>query len=496
LILAAVALQPTGTIFFAQEHFSMQRLFSLFPVLLMVHLSFTLLAFPCAYDDFSVDDHGKVKKNTSDRNDQAGMPNSTPIGNIGNPQSGITSDWLNAGDRLAREQRWLEAESAYRNVLRLDPGSVKAAVGHAQALMALGEAVTATVELEQYVTQHPEAVPALDLYAQWLEERWNDKKEAARLLEQCYRLTPSNAEVLRRLGDLRFQMDQFQEAMAGYQAAQKLIPQDPRLEVGIGRCLEYLNRSREAQKVFQHALELNRKAAQPLSIIPFRYAEFLYRQNRFSESVTAYGAALTVDPRFADAYLGRALALAKLRENTRAEQDALKALEIGGPRVDAHELLLRLARSENATEKALQQVEMITQIQAAEELRQARDRQMRQLLREGKPLMSEEKYAEAAPRFEQILKLAPENVEAYFALAVCYSQLSRVDEAIVLLRQYLVRRPTEADGYAVLGLLLISRGQQQEARRALERALELDPAQEEARQALHSLSTTSAPVNP
>lgn len=427
---------------------------------------------------------------------QADVQNYGLIGMGAPPRGGNAAGWVEIGDSLVRDKRWLEAEAAYRKALRDDPSSSAAAVGHARALMALGEAATAAVELEQFTTQHPEAVPALELYAQWLDERWNDKKEAALLLERCSRLTPSNAEIWRRLGDLRFQLDQLQEAMASYQAAQRLTPLDPRLEVGAGRCLEFLDRPADAQQAFERSLVLNRKGAKPLAEVHFRYAEFLYRQNRFSDCIAAYSDALAINPRWGDAYMGRALALAKTKDGARAEEDALKALEVSGARVDAHELLLRLYRATDAPEKARLHADQITKLQAAEEERLARDRQMRQLLREGKPLMAEEKYAEAAPRFEQILRLAPDNAEAYFALAVCYSQMGRTDEAIPLLRRYLERRPTEADGYTVLGLLLLARGQQQDARQALERALELDPAQEEARQALHSLATTSAPANP
>jgi tetratricopeptide (TPR) repeat protein len=434
---------------------------------------------------------------------QAKVPFASPQAEVQNcaliemgapPHGGTTAGWVEIGDCLARDKRWLEAEAAYRNALRIDPALTAAAVGHARALMALGEAATASVELEQFTNQHPEAVPALELYAQWLAERWDDKKEAARLLEQCSRLTPSNVEIWRHLGDLRFQLDLLPEAMSSYQVAQQLTPRDPRLEVGVGRCLEFLDRPTDAQQAFERALALNRKGTIPQAEVHSRYAEFLYRQNRYADSATAYSDALAIDPRSADAYMGRALALAKLKDYVRAEQDALKVLKFGGERVDAHELLLRLYRATNAPEKARLHADQITKLQAAEEERQARDRQMRQLLREGKPLMAQGKYAEAAPRFEQILRLAPENAEAYFALAVCYSQMGRTDEAIVLLRRYLERRPTQADGYTVLGLLLLDRGQSQDARQALERALELDPAQEEARQALHSLApATSKP---
>jgi acyl carrier protein len=39
-----------------------------------------------------------------------------------------------------------------------------------------------------------------------------------------------------------------------------------------------------------------------------------------------------------------------------------------------------------------------------------------------------------AVRFEEILKLSDDNAEAYFALGVCYSQMSRQEEAVVSLK--------------------------------------------------------------
>jgi tetratricopeptide (TPR) repeat protein len=99
-------------------------------------------------------------------------------------------------------------------------------------------------------------------------------------------------------------------------------------------------------------------------------------------------------------------------------------------------------------------------------------------------LLRQGQYTAAARRFETISRAHPKAAQAWFGLAVCYSQMQRPAEVIAAITRYLELEPRSADGRAILGLALQSAARLPEARAELERALRLDPSQTEALQAL------------
>lgn len=94
--------------------------------------------------------------------------------------------------------------------------------------------------------------------------------------------------------------------------------------------------------------------------------------------------------------------------------------------------------------------------------------------------MAEQKYPEAARDYEALLKLHPQDHEAHFALAVCYTEMDRLSEAAAELRRYVELEPRSAEGRATLGSVLMAQGLAEDARPQLEIALRLDPSQADA----------------
>jgi len=99
-------------------------------------------------------------------------------------------------------------------------------------------------------------------------------------------------------------------------------------------------------------------------------------------------------------------------------------------------------------------------------------------------LMKQGQYAQAAERYEAISAKDPKAAEAWFGLAVSYSQMQRPADATEAIRKYLKLEPDSADGRAILGLALQAQGRLPEARAELERAVCLDSSQIEALAAL------------
>src|SRR5215204_5581089 len=87
-------------------------------------------------------------------------------------------DALRRGKAYAGEGRWREAEEQLRLHLNRHPKTAEAVVLHARALAALGQPFDAALELEEFLKQEPESVPALKLYGHLLDAVVEEKAKA------------------------------------------------------------------------------------------------------------------------------------------------------------------------------------------------------------------------------------------------------------------------------------------------------------------------------
>jgi len=90
------------------------------------------------------------------------------------------------------------------------------------------------------------------------------------------------------------------------------------------------------------------------------------------------------------------------------------------------------------------------------------------------------KYKEALAAFEQVIKLVPNSIEAYFRKGVTLNALKRHEEALAAFEQIIKLHPFYADAYNSKGDALSNLKRYKEASVAYEQAIELDPSYPEA----------------
>lgn len=88
--------------------------------------------------------------------------------------------------------------------------------------------------------------------------------------------------------------------------------------------------------------------------------------------------------------------------------------------------------------------------------------------------------SEALPHFQAIVRLAPDNANAYFNLGSALLQLNRFAESEEAFRAYLHRRPHSPQALSNLGTALIGLGRYSDAESVLQRALMRNPKMTEA----------------
>src|SRR6202023_2821819 len=123
-----------------------------------------------------------------------------------------------------------------------------------------------------------------------------------------------------------------------------------------------------------------------------------------------------------------------------------------------------------------EEVQKIEELQTAKEREQAQGRALRENLNHAEPLLAQQKFAEAIPYYEEIVRMLPGFYEAWFALGVSYSQTENWSQAEDAFRKYLSYQPLSADGHASYGLLLVSMKRNSDAKKELTEALKLDPS--------------------
>ena len=102
-------------------------------------------------------------------------------------------------------------------------------------------------------------------------------------------------------------------------------------------------------------------------------------------------------------------------------------------------------------------------------------------------LQLQEKYREAIGYFNKSLALKPDFAMAHRNLGFCYFQLREYEDATVALRQAVVSQPDLFDGWAMLGKASDKRGAIEEARKAFQQALTLQPNNQEIQERLRQL---------
>jgi len=353
------------------------------------------------------------------------------------------------------------------------PLAVDGAVAQAEARLQQHEYSDAADVLARILVAHPDSIPAMTLYAE-LAKRMNDPEKTEKLLVECIKEAPGDAETWKRLGDF-YLRKQPKDAVAAFSRAVKLKPDDALALAGRGSAEGDLQMPADAARDFARAVTCNKSASHPNAMVDLLYAEFLAAGGRKSESLSWYDRAIREDSSLNDAYLGRAKAAMAVRRWNIAEPDLERLSADRNYAVSALALLVNAYRSEGNLDKARTASQRLEQVSAEDDATKTAGHEIAFQLETAAGQIRDGNCEKAVQIDEALLKSHPEVVSAYLQSGRCYLQMGRLNKAETALRGYIEHDRSSPLALALLGKTLLREGRIAAAREAFTAAKRIDP---------------------
>ena len=236
------------------------------------------------------------------------------------------------------------------------------------------------------------------------------------------------------------------EALAAFEQASQLDPDDASIYNKKGYTLYTLHRYGEALAAFEQAIRFN-----PKLIGAYKGKGKVLRDlGRYGEALVAFEQASQLDPNFA-AY--------------RDEEDMLRAKRY-------EEALATFERSRHAPIVSSLQISPLVQTSFPDSYQK---NQQQQWLDTGYDLYNAKRYQDALYACEQALRNDPDNADVYNLKGDVLSDLKRYGEALTAFERAIQLDPNSATAYKNKGITLKNLKHYEEALAAYERAIQLDP---------------------
>jgi tetratricopeptide (TPR) repeat protein/tRNA A-37 threonylcarbamoyl transferase component Bud32 len=301
-----------------------------------------------------------------------------------------TAAYNNLGLALRSLGRHQESIVAYQQALALDPRHAPAQNNLAVALLDMGRAEEALAASQKALAIHPNLAAALanrgnalrhlgrldDAIASYkqalvldprtkdahfgLAHAWEDKGEIDEAI-RCYRagvaLDPKNAVVLNNLGALLCdRKGDYHAAVAVFQQALELAPNQARTHYNLGNALQALERLEEAVGAYRRAIELEPRNASAC----MNLGTTLHQMGRMDEAIAAHRQAVALSPNDPAALTCLGNALRQAEQLDEAVSRFQQAIRIDPAYPNAHGalgqalvLLGRYQEAKEATQRAL-----------------------------------------------------------------------------------------------------------------------------------------------
>jgi len=296
---------------------------------------------------------------------------------------------------MFRDRRWPEAAEAFAQCEKASPGQTDALLYRGKALVNQSDYPRASEAIEAYLAIHPQSDDALYLlgFVRFRQDRPRESLDlftraaklnhpsaddlkivaldyvlladytgAARYLEQSLHMNPGDVEARYHLGRVRYQQNQFDQAIAAFEEVLRRKPGDVKAQDNLALCLEGKNQVGPAIAAYRKAIDLDAAASVHSEQPYLDLGKLLTVLNRRAESLPLLERAVAITPNSATAHyeLGRTLFGMEKLEPARLQLEQAVSLD---PRNSSHHYLLgRVYKRIGKPEQAAQQFKLTEEL--------------------------------------------------------------------------------------------------------------------------------------
>ena len=208
----------------------------------------------------------------------------------GSPQIALASRHYNRANRLLAQGKLLEAETAYRQALKLAPADAQAWSNLGLTLWKLNRLAEAESSFARAVTLRPNLAEAHNNLGGVL-EALGRLEEASRQYRIAIDSDPQQPQPYCNLGAVLHRLGRFEEAKVEYARALTLKPDFVEAWSNLGAAFLARSKFADAEACLLRAMELGPRNRQVLSNL----ADVLRIQGKFAQAIDTYRKALRVD---------------------------------------------------------------------------------------------------------------------------------------------------------------------------------------------------------
>jgi tetratricopeptide (TPR) repeat protein len=300
---------------------------------------------------------------------------------------------------LFRQKQWKDADTAFAEAEKVQPGKTDALLFRGKCLVNLGQFVEAETTLRAYISGHPQSEDAAYLLAdtyfrenkpkQSLEQftaaaklktptaedlkivsldyvLLNDYRDAGNYLEEALKMDPANTEVRYHLGRVRYQQNQFDQAIAAFKEVLKSDPGNMKAQDNLGLSLEAENQLDPAIAEYRKAIASD-EAATIHSEQPYlNLGALLNKANKSDEASVLLGKAKEIDPKSSKIRYELGKAYFDLNRFEDARREVQEAVQLDNKNAPAHYLLGRVYQRTGKSDFAAKEFKLTDELMRAQ----------------------------------------------------------------------------------------------------------------------------------
>ncbi len=419
-------------------------------------------------------------------------------------------EWYGQGLEALRSGKNQQAADGFRRAIALDPKLAKARGALGTLYFQLGR----LEEAEEYLVRAQELDPGMVQAAVNLAELYARTDRARTAISAYQEIARSHPDLVRAhvgLGSAYQRAQRFAEAATAYAQALKLDPSSAECMANLGSCHEALSDEDRAIQWYKAAIEKSPE----LAMARANLGGIFQKRGELDHALPLLNEAIRLDPKLTGARYSLALLLLEKSEFDKAAKELEAVLSREPDHVGAHYNLARAYFRLNRTEEGKRETEAHRRFRAiAEEIEQCQkaaagepNNPARQLelgricLEHGKPRASIDAYRAAIAldassagahaglgdayrsagqgklafvEYQDALRLDPQAHAAMDGIArIHLARQERLDEAVGLATRAFAVRPLPRY-LETVALAHLGAGRQQEARNAIQAAIEMD----------------------